>query len=294
MVSVVIPAHDERNVIGRLLSRLAPDATDESDIEVVVVCNGCTDDTAEVAARFPGVRVLSTSQAGKANALRLGDAAASSFPRIYVDADVELGRGDVLALCRAFDEPGVLVAAPRRSIPRSAASRSVRMYYNVWEELPAVQAGVFGRGVIALSQAGFERVADLPPVMADDLAVSSMFEDQERRIVDDALVVVHPPATWADLMRRRVRAATGSHQVYATGEVASVTDSRTSLSDLLTVVRGRPSTALSVPVFLTAAVLARRRAARAIAAQDYTTWLRDESSRGTEANPDHEVGGQPD
>jgi glycosyltransferase involved in cell wall biosynthesis len=282
VISVVIPAHDERNVIGRLLSRLSPhdaDPADSVDIQIVVVCNGCSDDTAEVAARVPGVQVLSTPQAGKANALRLGDAAASSFPRVYIDADVEIGRHDVVALCHAFDDPGILVAAPRRLIPHRAVSLPVRMYYNVWEELPAVRTGVFGRGVIALTQAGFERLADLPPVMADDLAVSTMFEAAETKIVDGAMVVVHPPATWADLMRRRVRAVTGTHQVYANGEVAPVTDSRTTPSDLVKVVRGRPSTAMSLPVFLAAAVLARRRAARAIRAEDYTTWLRDESSR---------------
>ena len=55
--SVVIPAHDEAQVIGRTL-RGVLDRTAAGRLEVVVVCNGCTDDTAEVARRFAGVRVI--------------------------------------------------------------------------------------------------------------------------------------------------------------------------------------------------------------------------------------------
>ncbi len=41
--SVVIPAHNEEHVIGRCLDRLAQSAS--SELEVVVVANGCTDRT---------------------------------------------------------------------------------------------------------------------------------------------------------------------------------------------------------------------------------------------------------
>jgi hypothetical protein len=44
-------------------------------------------------------------------------------------------------------------------------------------------------------------------------------------------------------------------------------------------VRRRPALAVKMPVFLAVAVLAKRRAARAVRRGDYDTWLRDESSR---------------
>jgi len=58
MISIVVPAHNESSVIARTLSRWgANPALDE--IGVVVVCNGCTDDTANVARRFgPTVHVV--------------------------------------------------------------------------------------------------------------------------------------------------------------------------------------------------------------------------------------------
>ena len=46
--SIVIPAHDEEAVIGRLLDSLAG-GLDGARLDVVVACNGCTDRTAEIA-----------------------------------------------------------------------------------------------------------------------------------------------------------------------------------------------------------------------------------------------------
>jgi glycosyltransferase involved in cell wall biosynthesis len=279
VVTVVIPAHDEAAVIARLLRRLLPEGPQDG-LEILVVCNGCTDGTAAVAAGVPGVRVLETPVPSKAEALRLGNAAATSFPRVYVDADVEIDRAGVLRLAEELAEPGVLVASPRRRLPRDRMSLPVRWYYDVWEELPQVAAGVFGRGVIAMSEDGYQRIAALPSLMSDDLAMSAAFEPAERRIVAGAEVTVHPPRTWADLMRRRTRAVTGTRQLYEGAQQSAwKSDSRTSKADLVGMVRRRPLLGLKLPVFLAVAVLAKRRAAQAVRRGDYSTWLRDESSR---------------
>jgi glycosyltransferase involved in cell wall biosynthesis len=278
VVSVVVPAHNEAAVILRLLNRLLPPGSDSDELEVLVVCNGCTDDTAAVAASVPGVRVLDSEIPSKAEALKFGNEQARSFPRVYVDADVEIDRAAVLRLAAAVGQAGVLVAGPRRRLPRAQVSPLVRWYYDVWEELPQVAQGVFGRGVIAMSEPGYRRIAGLPSLMSDDLAMSAAFEPAERRVIEDAEVIVHPPRTWADLIRRRVRAATGTAQLYA-GAAEWKSDSRTSRSDLIGMVRRRPVLALKLPVFLAVAVIARYRANQAVKRGDYQTWLRDESSR---------------
>lgn len=288
MISVVIPAHNEEPVIARLLTALAPPGPgtpDDARLQVVVVCNGCTDGTASVARRFSGVTVIETPKPSKAAAQRLGDDAAEhSFPRVYVDADVEIGRQDVLALAAALEEPGILAASPERRLPRGEMSLLVRCYYDVWESLPAVRTGLFGRGVVALSREGYERIRALPERLSDDLVMSSALDAAERRVVRDASVTVHPPHTFADLVRRRVRAATGTHQVYeqSPGTTSELpTDSRTTRADLVRIVRHRPLLLFRLPVFLAVAVIARRRSAQAVAAGDFSTWLRDESSRRT-------------
>ena len=113
-MSVIVPAHNEARVIGRLLGPLVSDAAPD-ELNVIVVANGCTDNTADVAASFgPLVRVLSIPVPSKREALVAGDKAARGFPRIYADADVELGTADVRLLDAALRRPGVLAAAPQR------------------------------------------------------------------------------------------------------------------------------------------------------------------------------------
>src|SRR3954470_11754775 len=53
IISVVVPAHDEEQVITRCLRALTG-GTAAEEVEVIVVCNGCSDRTADVARRFGG------------------------------------------------------------------------------------------------------------------------------------------------------------------------------------------------------------------------------------------------
>lgn len=284
MTTVVIPAHNESRVIGRLLRYLAP-AVSSGEVNVIVVANGCTDNTAEAAAAFgPSIRVLSVPVASKHAALVAGDHAATDFPRVYVDADVEVRATDVLALAAELRQPGVLAAAPERAMELTGRPWPVRWYYDVWARLPEVRHGLFGRGVIAVSEQGHERIAGLPPLLADDLAASLSFAPHERRIVAGAQVVFHTSRTFADLLRRRVRAATGVAQIERTKQAPDATAS-TRISDLFAIVRSDWRMTPKVALFLSVAVLARLRARRAVAAGDYSTWLRDESSRSAPPGP---------
>ncbi|WP_406049068.1 glycosyltransferase [Streptomyces virginiae] len=292
MTSIVIPAHNEGRVIGRLLDALLAD-TSVSGPDIVVVCNGCTDDTARVAAgRGDRVRVVEIPTPSKHQALRVGDEHAKGFPRLYVDADVVVGAADVRALVGALERnPELLAAAPGRDIPLAGCAWPVRAYYRVWQRLPAVREGLFGRGVIAVTEPGHERLAALPPLMADDLAASLAFGPGERRVVEAARVVVRPPRTWSDLIRRRVRAATSSaeferYQAARRAEAperapepVSEQTARTGTADLRALLWARPALLPGVVVFVVAALAARRGSRKAIRDQDFSTWLRDESSR---------------
>lgn len=278
MISVVVPAHNEAGVVGRLLTELLAEAG-PGELEVIVVANGCTDSTAEVAAAFGDpVRVVVTPVPSKYKALRLGDDAARGFPRLYVDADVVLGTKDVRALAEALAEPGVHAAAPARVMGLSGRPWIIRWYYDVWQRLPQVRAGLFGRGVIGVATEGHRRLVDLPEVMGDDLAASVAFTPEERRVVSSATVVVHAPRTVADLVRRRVRSLTSIAQLRQS-QPATVDSARTSLADVIALVRHNPALAPKVAAFLGLTLFVRRRARKPIRSQDYTTWLRDESSR---------------
>jgi len=273
VASVVIPAHDEERTIGRLLDALC---TTPGLLEIVVACNGCTDGTADVARRYP-VTVLDLPEPSKAGALRAGDRAAVVFPRVYLDADVELTADGVARLAAAVSPGGAAVAAPRRTMPRTGVSLPARWYYDVWEALPTVRLGLFGRGVLALSEDGARRIGALPEMMADDLVLSEAFTPTERTIVHDVAVVVHPARTLRDLVRRRARVTTGNVQADRAGLRGA--DARTSLGDLWRVVRERPGLAPRVPVFVGVVLAGRFRARAAVRRGDFTTWEQDASSR---------------
>ncbi|GII89095.1 hypothetical protein Ssi03_70850 [Sphaerisporangium siamense] len=274
--SVIIPAHNEARVIGRLLADLLAEARD-GEFDIVVVANGCDDDTAGVARGY-GVRVVETEIPSKREALRLGDEAATGHPRVYLDADVQMGTADLRLLRDALAVPGgPLAAAPERSLVLGDRPWPVRAYYAVWTRLPAVREGLFGRGVIAVSEEGNRRIMDLPPVMGDDLAASLAFAPAERRVVRTAHAVIHPPRTLGDLVRRRVRAVTVVAEIEQ-GPIAGQ-EARTGLRDLAGIAGRAPWLVPHLVVFLAVTLVARARARRAVKAGDYTTWLRDESSR---------------
>jgi hypothetical protein len=278
VISVVVPAHNEASVIGRLLDGLLAGAR-PGELEVVVVPNGCTDDTERVARSYGDpVEVVPLERAGKYAALRAGDDRAGGTEVVYLDADVQIGSDDVRRLAAAMREPGVLAVAPERVVATDRSSWPVRWYYEIWQELPAVREGLFGRGVIGVSPEARRRLRAVPDVMGDDLAASVAFTAAERRVVPGARVVVHAPRTVTDLLRRRVRSVTATTQLQR-ALPGTVDSARTTRADLLGIVRRRPSAAPKLAVFLAVTAVTRWRARRPIRSGDFTTWLRDESSR---------------
>lgn len=278
LASVVIPAHNEEATIGRSLVALRSEAGSD-ELDVVVVCNGCTDETAAAARRCDTqARVIEIAEASKAEAVRVGNAATTVFPRVHLDADIELSGSAVRALLAPLTEGRALATAPQRQIPRDGCSRLVGWYYDVWEELPNVQAGLFGRGVVAVTAGGQERLSALPRLLSDDLAMSESFDPAERQVVRDAVAVVRPPRTLADLVRRRIRVATGNVQAGRAGVRSP--SSRTTVRALVALAVARPGLALRIPVFVAVYLVASVGARRAVRAGDFTTWRRDESSRG--------------
>ena len=119
--TVVVPAHNEEAVLGRLLAALLP-SRDSEGLHVVVVANGCTDQVAVVACSHPSVEVVELPFGNKQLAMRAGDALGGDGAVVFVDADVVISREDVLGLVEAFAEPGVLAAAPRRRLDLEGSS----------------------------------------------------------------------------------------------------------------------------------------------------------------------------
>jgi glycosyltransferase involved in cell wall biosynthesis len=287
--SVVIPAHDETAVIRRcldaLLTGFAP-----GELDVVVVCNGCGDDTA-ARARAAGhavpagdaVRVIELGVASKPAALRAGDAAARAFPRLYVDADVVVpGASARLVLERL--RAGALAARPPIRYDSSEASAPVRSYYRARSRVPAVLRSLWGAGVYGLSEAGRSRFASFPDVVADDLWVDRLFDRSEVEVVDCPQVVVAVPRRSRDLVRVLRRAHRGKAEASAAPDL----DDRgpktigSTVRDLGKLCVAGPVPALDAATYASFAAGARLALALAPLAEHRhaaEVWERDDSSR---------------
>jgi glycosyltransferase involved in cell wall biosynthesis len=283
--SVVIPAHNEANVIGRCLDALlrgfAP-----GELHVVVVCNGCSDGTATVVRTGPhSVHVLELESASKPAALRAGDEAANAvLPRLYVDADVVLSSG---AARRVLDRlaTGAMAARPPIQYDTSRSSGPVRRFYRARTRIPAVMGSLWGAGVCGLSARGRARFGAFPDILGDDLWLDRQFEPTEIEIVDCEPVLVAAPRRTRDLVRVLQRIYGGNNQIRNAGsghDDRGQRITRSALRDLLRLARSGPAEALDAATYSALAVIARLALARTTAAGDSSEasrWQRDESSR---------------
>jgi len=200
---VVIPAHNEEVVLGRGLDGVLSGAL-LGEIDVVVVCNGCSDGTADVARSYGDrVRVIETPIPSKTHALNLGDEAARGFPRFYVDADVVLTLDGIRRIAARLGASGAPAAAPVMQVDLSGSSWPVRAFYAIWTQMPYTREGMIGVGVYALSEEGRRRFGRFPDVIADDGYVRALFSPVERVRVDEVPVRMEPRASGVSKLRGR-------------------------------------------------------------------------------------------
>ncbi|GIH12937.1 glycosyltransferase [Rugosimonospora africana] len=281
--SVVIPAHNEQAVIAACLAPLAPLA-ESGALEIVVVCNGCTDATAEVARTFAGVRVVELPVGSKPAALRAGDRAVSALPRMYLDADVVLppdaARQVLSRLSAGGSRSGRRGAAPLAGRPpvrydAAGATLPVRRYYRARSRIPAVLGSLWGAGTYALSAEGRTRFGEFPDLVADDLWVDQLFAPGELEIVDCSPVTVTAPARTGDLLRVLRRTYRGKAEHHSINPDTAYETSGGTARDLVRLARSGPSGFLDATVYLglvlTARILFRL-------SRD-GSWERDDSSR---------------
>ncbi|MEV8273340.1 glycosyltransferase family 2 protein [Microbacterium sp. NPDC077184] len=276
--SIVIPAHDEGAGIAARLRRMLA-GTDDGEFEIVVVANGCHDDTARQAASVPGVRVVEIAPASKIAALNAGDEAAGAFPRLYLDADIEIDAETLRALVRllaAAEEP--CAAAPTLQVDASRSSWAMRHYVRVWELSDYRRAGHVGSGVYAVNAAGRRRWDRFPDVIADDRFVQQQFDPSERR-TSSGTFTVRAPATMRAHLRRATRIDLGNRELGAVAQRAAPVPARVRYARLLSRVARRPDLWIALPIYVYGYAVPMLRARRALRRGQHVPWARDASVR---------------
>lgn len=280
IASVIIPAHNEAVLITRLLSALMDDPS-AGELEIVVVANGCTDDTAARAREIsPHIRVVEIAEASKIAALNAGDAAAHVFPRLYVDADVTVSGDTVRALAAYLASvDGPFAASTVLDVDSSGSSWPARAFYSIWEQSEYRHNGHIGSGIYGLTEAGRARFGVFPDVIADDRFVQLLFSPVERGTLFGHSFSVRAPKTLRAQIRRATRIALGNHELAATTGLRSEASTGSGYRKLLGRVLVRPKLWPAFPIYAVGYALPQLRVRKLRRSGARTGWNRDESSR---------------
>jgi len=134
-VSVVIPAYNEARDLPRCLATLL-DQTHRA-AEIIVVDDGSTDDTGEIARNFGGVTVLAGTHEGSGAARNRGAGAATGAVLVFVDADMHFAR-DFLARLVAPIAAGAVGSFHETEYVANVGARWARLW-NLNQRLPVTR-----------------------------------------------------------------------------------------------------------------------------------------------------------
>lgn len=137
-ISVITPTHNRRSSLERLLDALGKQDHPGAALEVVVVADGCTDDTLDFLAGFKtgcfSLKYTEQPGLGAANARNIGAHLAGGEQLIFLDDDIEPSPGLVSAFVRACrDQKDVVIGYLPMELRRDADIYHIQLTW-WWEE----------------------------------------------------------------------------------------------------------------------------------------------------------------
>ena len=223
-VTVLVPAYNEARVIGRTVTSLL--AQDLATLDVLVIDDGSTDDTADAARRAsddPRVRVITQKNGGKASALNTGLGEATGDVIVVVDADTQFAPDAIRKLVRPLADTRVAAVAGNAKVGNrvNAVTRWQAVEYvtsqnldrRAFEVLNAVTVvpgaiGAWHRGAV-IAAGGFRH-----DTLAEDqdLTLTLLRDGHRIAYADDAIAYTEAPETFGALLKQRYRWSFGTLQ----------------------------------------------------------------------------------
>lgn len=221
-VSIVVPAFNEAAGIEAAVRSLA--AADIA-VEVIVVDDGSTDDTASIVAALglPNVQLIRQANAGKPAALNMGIAAASHELVVMVDGDTVFEPDTVRRLIQPFSDPRIGAVSGNAKVANRSGLLGRwqhieyvmgfnldRRMYDLGECMPTVPGAVGAFRRAALIEVG--GVSDA--TLAEDTDLTMALCRAGWRVVYEprAVAWTEAPATFGALWRQRYRWSYGTMQ----------------------------------------------------------------------------------
>lgn len=270
--AVIIPACNEEAMIVGTLKTLLRGAR-PGEFEVTVVCNGCTDKTAQLArAAFTEVNVIELSEASKTAAINAGLRSVNLPKIILLDADIRITAEACRLLVSELDNPGTDAAIGHMEINDQHCSWLVRAFYRVWETHPYLSNGKFA-AAFALTKEAIDRIGELPDVIADDTYIHRKIPPNRISVVSGVSFTADVPRELPTLIRVRSRVHRGNLQLrqYALDPATAATGGK---FEFFRSILAKPSLWAATPVYLAVNV-----ASRVLALKQKSGWQRDATTR---------------
>lgn len=223
LVSILVPAYNEQEVISRTLESLMSLKYDRK--EIIVIDDGSKDMTGAVASWYKqyGVKVLTKPNGGKASALNYGMLFASGDIVITIDSDSMVEIGAIDEVVRLMGDPNVVAVAGNI---RVLNSKSLLTRIQELEYIMAINSirrafALFGTVMVVPGAFGVFRKQDIVNVGSYDK--DTLTEDFDLTIkllktggiVDSSshgMAYTEVPSTWKTLYKQRLRWNTGTFQ----------------------------------------------------------------------------------
>jgi len=222
-VSLIIPAHNEEKVIVRAIDSALE--TDYPNKEIIVVDDGSTDRTAQLAypyAQKGQIKLLHRNSASgsKAGALNYGLLFATGDVIVTVDADTLLERNAIKEAVKPLSAPGVsAVSGNVRILRGELGGNNILVKLQAYEYLISLELGrrfnsIIGTLLIISGAFGTfwkNNVVDLgqydKDTITEDFDITIKMRKLRKRLVfaEKAIAWTFVPETWKDWRRQRIR-----------------------------------------------------------------------------------------
>jgi glycosyltransferase involved in cell wall biosynthesis len=207
-VTLIVPAHDEEDVIGaRVENLLELDYPGES-LEVVIASDGSTDRTDEIVASYDGrVRLLRCDRAGKLPSMNRAVRETEGEILAFGDANARWAPDALRKLVRNFADPEVAYVCGQVRFQRQDGTNREGVYwrYEMWLRESESELGSITGGNGAIYAVRRSDYVEWP--FGHDLGFPNLMVQKGRRAVyePEALAFEKPSRDNEDEFRRKVR-----------------------------------------------------------------------------------------
>src|SRR2546423_14431486 len=207
-VTLIVPAHDEEDVIGRRVENLLELDYPEDKLELAVASAGSTDRTHEIVQSFDGrVRLLACERAGKLPTMNQAVRETESEILAFGDANATWAPDALRKLVRSFADPDVAYVCGQVRFQRLDGTNKEGVYwrYEMWLRESESALGSITGGNSAIYAVRRSDYVEWP--FGHDLGFPALMVQRGRRAVyePEALAFEKPSRDNEDEFRRKVR-----------------------------------------------------------------------------------------